>query len=203
MLSNATLRIMIGDVSVHGRRIVVKTKARGDFLLRVAHATADVPEAELGGPRVLRVLLNRLADNLLPTDDPLVHARLRGLLAMRELLNANGGALSADDVRTMLGISRQAVDKRRRAGRLLAVELPRRGLFYPAWQFTPAGSTLSGMTEILAALRKHQVDGWAQLRFFLSLNDRLGGRRPIDVIGEGDVDAVLEAVGAFDEHGAA
>jgi hypothetical protein len=159
-----------------------------------------VSEAELRSAKVLRILVERLADDVLPTKDPLARARLRGVLAMRELLSGDGGALAGNEVADLLGISRQAVDKRRKAGQLIAVELPRRGLLYPAWQFVEAGA-LPGLARVLAALGAH--DAWAQARFFVSRNGRLANRRPLEVLKGGELDAVLRAAEAFGEHGAA
>lgn len=180
--------------------VAIKSAAQGALLRRVANATSDVSDAELRGPRMLRILVERLADKELSTEDPLARARLRGVIAMRELLSGNGGALTGGEVAVLLGISRQAVDKRRKAGQVLAVELPRRGLRYPTWQFVESGM-LPGFVEALATLHGH--DAWAQARFFVSRNPRLAKRRPLDVLRKGDVDAVLRAAEAFDEHGAA
>lgn len=133
--------------------------------------------------------------------DPLAIARLRGKVAMHEVLGQEGGALTASQVGEVLGISRQAVDKRRKGGQLLALSLPRRGLLYPAWQFRETGAPLGGFVEVLDALSDH--DPWAQARFFLDGTDRLGGKRPLDVLRDGDLEAVLDAARAFGEHGAA
>lgn len=180
--------------------LAVKSKAQGQFLQRVAAATADVSAAELHGAKVLSILLERLADTELPVTVPLARARLRGILAMRQILHAEGGTFTVNQVKDLLGISRQAVDKRRKADQLLAVELPRRGLLYPVWQFAESG-TLPGLIETLGVLRPH--DSWARLRFFVTRNDRLAGRRPLDLLRKGDIERVLRAAEMFGEHGAA
>jgi hypothetical protein len=181
--------------------VALKSSAQEPLVRSVVEATADLPAEALRSPRALGVLIERLAERFLPTSDPLALARLRGHLAMRELLNADGGALSASQVAELLGISRQAVDKRRKAGQLLAVALPKRGLLYPAWQFTEAGTPLAGLVEVLGVLRAH--DAWAQARFFVTGSDRLDGGRPLDRLREGALDPVLAAARAFGEHGAA
>jgi hypothetical protein len=181
--------------------VTLKSPAQESLVRTVVDVTADMPANELQSQHVLGVLLERLADKLLPTSDPLAMARLRGHVAMRELLNADGGALAASQVADLLGISRQAVDKRRKAGQLFAVALPRRGLLYPAWQFAETGTTLAGLVEVLAALRGH--DGWAQARFFVTSSDRLEGKRPLDQLREGALETVLVAARAFGVHGAA
>jgi hypothetical protein len=181
--------------------VTLRSTAQEPLVRTVIDATADMHAADLEGPRMLDMLLERLADRWLPTSDPLAVARLRGHIAMREMLNADGGALAATEVAGLLGISRQGVDKRRKAGQLLAVALPRRGLLYPAWQFAVTGAPLAGIVEALAVL--HGVDAWAQARFFVTGNDRLDGTRPLDRLREGALEPVLVAARAFGEHGAA
>ena len=51
----------------------------------------------------------------------------------KELLEAEGGVLGPEQVGNILGIQRQSVDKRRKAGTMLAIELGNR-FVYPAWQ---------------------------------------------------------------------
>jgi hypothetical protein len=60
---------------------------------------------------------------------------------------------------------------------------------------------MPGLPQVLEALSAH--DSWAQARFFVSGNRRLGRKRPIDLLGRGELEAVLVAVRAFGEHGAA
>jgi hypothetical protein len=182
--------------------VTLRSAAQGALVRAVVDVTSDIPASTLRRPNgvVLQALVERLADRLLIVGDPLAKARLRGALAQRELVAADGGALSGAEIATLLGVSRQAVDKRRKAGQLLAVELPRRGYLYPAWQVTDAG-VLPGVVEVLAALRDH--DPWAQARFFVTGSTRLGGKRPLDRLRRGDVEAVLRAARAFGEHGSA
>jgi hypothetical protein len=182
--------------------VTLRSPAQGALVRAVVDVTSDIPASSLRRPNgvVLQALVERLADRLLIVGDPLAKARLRGALAQRELLAADGGALSGAELATLLGVSRQAIDKRRKAGQLLAVELPRRGYLYPAWQVTEAG-VLPGVVEVLAALRAH--DAWAQARFFVTGNLRLGGKRPLDRLRRGDVEAVLRVARTFGEHGAA
>lgn len=109
---------------------------------------------------------------LFSATDPLAPARLRGIQARDTLLAAEGGTLGAEQVGTLLHVSRQAVDKRRLAGKLLAVETGRRGYRYPVWQFVDSG-VLPGLEETLALLAEHPP--FAKLRFFVSGNVSLGG----------------------------
>lgn len=130
-------------------------------------------------------------------DDPLAAARARGVLAEKRLLESEGGVLSADEVAAALRITRQAVDKRRRLGRLLAVPRGANRWAYPAWQLAK-GHTLPGLEDVLHALRHH--DPLSQLTFFLAPDDVLGDRTPLAALRQGDVKAVLHATEGYGEQ---
>ena len=115
--------------------------------------------------QVVRALQQPDAIETLRADDPLGPARLRGLRAREELLTVEGGTLSVDEVAAHLHITRQAVNKRRQQGTLVALDAGRHGYRYPAWQFVREG-TLRGLELVLAALKKHDV--WMQQIFMVS-----------------------------------
>lgn len=185
---------------------------RAAILARSIHALAEVTE-RLDSNEIQRIpasgseqatLVSTLSQpsavGYFSAADPLTPARLRGLEARDALLAAEGGVLRAEVIGARLHISRQAVDKRRKAGKLLAVDIGRRGYFYPAWQITDEGA-LPGLEDIVALLSEHPA--LAKLRFFLSGNHRLGGERPLDRLRRGDVEAVRRAARTFGEQGAA
>jgi hypothetical protein len=131
--------------------------------------------------------------------DPLAMARLRGIEAKRRILADDGGMLSAGRVGEILTMSRQAVEKRRKAGRLIGVSLGRRGYGYPAWQFSERG-TLPGLEAVLDSLKSHDV--WTKLVFFTTENAATGGSKPLDILRSGDVEKVLVAARRYGEQGA-
>lgn len=133
------------------------------------------------------------------SSSPLLPALLRGAQAKRQLLEAEGGTLSAADVARLLGRSRQAVDKQRRTGRLLAIRVGP-SWRYPAWQFVD-GQPLPGLPDVMAAL--HDISPWTAAAFLLSRSARLGAHRPVELLRRGEVDAVVRAAQAYGEHGAA
>lgn len=155
-------------------------------------------------PTDLGVLVRALSSNELLDDlksvEPLAPAFIRGIEARNKLLNENGGTLSAEEVANVLGLTRQAVEKRRNAGNLLAVTTGRHGYRYPAWQFTKSG-VLPGLDDVLKALGSH--DAWMQAAFFVGKNPRLGGATPIERLRSGQLREVLKAAEAYGEHGAA
>lgn len=164
------------------------------------HALGEAAGAASDYATLLRALERPEVLAVLREEDPLGPARVRGLRAKMNILQAEGGTLSVQEVAGVLGVTRQAVDKRRRAGRLLGIDLGRRGYAYPAWQFGPVG-VLPGLTEVLAAF---VIDSpWMQASWFLSENLYLAGDRPLDVLRRGEVSKLVRAAQAFGEHGAA
>ena len=135
----------------------------------------------------------------LASKNPLATARLRGVEQQRDLLEQSGGVLGVHKVAEFLGLSRQAVDKRRRRGQLIALTRGKRGYVYPVWQFE-GEKTLRNLEQVLDALREH--DPWMQLSFFVNPNDRLEGRSPIEMLRSGHVERVLAAASSYGEHGA-
>jgi len=132
--------------------------------------------------------------------DPLIRAKLRGIEHRKRILEKLGGTLSAEQVSELIGISRQAVDRRRSQNQLIGLTQGKRGYAYPAFQFED-GKTLDGLKEVLHALSGH--DPWMQSIFFANGNDRLTGRTPLDALRQGKTEAVVRAAEAYGEQGAA
>ena len=149
---------------------------------------------------IVRALENADATHALMGDDLLAEARLRGLGERDRLLHAEGGVLSAQDAAKHLGISRQAVDKRRKAGSLLGLSLGRRGYAYPAWQFGKIG-VLEGLETVLATLST--LDPWMRAVFFLSPSPRLSEDSPLKALRQGRVTEVVKAARSQGVHGSA
>ncbi len=113
-----------------------------------------------------------------------------------ELLYSDGQPLRSEEVAQLLGISRQAVDKRRSKGQLLAVSLRKRGYFYPLWQFKDGG-VLERLKLLLAALAR--FDAWTQLMFIKTGDLRLNNRTPLECLVAGNIDAVISAAACYGE----
>jgi hypothetical protein len=132
--------------------------------------------------------------------DPLIRAKLRGIEHRKRIIEKLGGSLSVEQVSKLIGISRQAVDKRRSQNQLIGLTQGKRGYAYPAFQFED-GKTLDGLKEVLNALSGH--DPWMQSIFFANGNDRLNHRTPLDALRLGETEAVVRAAEAYGEQGAA
>jgi hypothetical protein len=146
--------------------------------------------------RLLTVLTKPEILTVLCNSDPLAGARLRGIQVKRNLLNDDGQPLNSAAVAEILGISRQAVDKRRKSGKLLAVSLGKRGYFYPLFQFRN-GELLIGLEEVLEVLAK--FDPWTQLMFLKTGDLRLENKTPLECLINGEVSAVIEAASCYGE----
>ncbi len=143
-----------------------------------------------------KVLAVRLAPESLAEaePDPLAAARLRGMQLKHELLYAEGKPLRSEEVAQLLGISRQAVDKRRKKSQLLAVSLGKRGYFYPLWQFKDSG-VIDGLDRVLKALG--EFDPWTQLMFMQTGDIRLTNRTPLECLVTGEIDMVISAAACY------
>ena len=194
---------------------VTQTPTRAALLARALNGLADLtPElsdeavAHAIGARsdagvLAQVLEEAPAITILNRDDPLAAARLRGLRAKEELLAAEGGTWPAEQVARHLRLTRQAVDNRRKSGRLIGLDVGRRGFAYPVWQLASNG-VLPGLEAVLAAMTVRAP--WDQMVFFLSGDPRLGGERPLDVLRRGrakELENVKRAARGYGEHSAA
>ena len=129
--------------------------------------------------------------------DPLAPLLARNVEHRQNLLQQAGGALSAEEAGHTLGITRQAVDKRRRAHTLLAV---REGSDwrYPACQFHQ-GESLPGIADVVQGFA--EAGPWAALDFLLASDTVIEGRTPLQVLQSGDRDAVLRLIRASQGDG--
>lgn len=149
---------------------------------------------------LLQILETPEALSALTKIDPLASAKVRGLLAKQQLLEAEGGWISSEQVASILGITRQAVDKRRRNGQLIGLPMEQRKCVYPVWQFLE-GKTLLGLEE---ALKHLQIgDPWMQTAFMVNGNLRLNGMSPLAVLKQGKIEEVVTAAQLYGEQGAA
>lgn len=115
--------------------------------------------------------------------DPLADALARGASERERLAAQAGGLLSAGEIgRALGGISRQAVDKRRRAKQLLGVRVAG-DWRYPAAQLGPDGQALPGLAAVLASAAA--VGPWATLDFLLAKDDALGDLSPLEALRRG------------------
>lgn len=161
-----------------------------DRIVRMMDADAKAQAAQ--SPDVPSLVLS-LARGMpaTETDDPaLKDSIIAAAEFKRRLLAAAGGALTAGQVREVLGHkSLQAVYKAAKERRLLAVDDNGQQLF-PAFQFHEGG-VWPAIPDILAAAPR--TESWRILQFMVSGDQGLGSERPIDLL-KGDAEDVRRVV---------
>ena len=131
-----------------------------------AHADPQILAEALAAPTdvgaLARVLGDPAAIGASVVDiDPLAPLAARNAEHRSEALAAAGGALSSTEAARQLRISRQAVEKRRRANTLLAVRLGG-DWRYPRCQFDEAGGeVVAGLPKLLGAFAQGRALGRA------------------------------------------
>jgi hypothetical protein len=180
-------------VLARATRALVKIISRSSSheLAEAAAAATDI-ELFLG-------VLNGSLPSISEEGDAIKRARLRGIGAKRDLIESSGGCLSVSQVAGLLGVSRQAVDKRRRNGRIIGLSVGRRANLFPSWQFEEIG-TLPHLQEVLDVLDQEQGD-WGKVAFFVRPKRGLGGRTPVEALRAGDLHDVLRVARNYLKHG--
>ncbi|KRE81427.1 hypothetical protein ASG86_12930 [Arthrobacter sp. Soil764] len=78
-------------------------------------------------------------------------------------------------LKNWLGVSRQALEKKLGAGKLLGCLTSDRVRLYPVWQFTESGSLLPGLSDVLVELKHGTEDGWIIAAWLTTPVEELGG----------------------------
>jgi hypothetical protein len=131
--------------------------------------------------------------------DPFVEAMARGATVKRELLASAGGGLTSSQVAAALGLTRQAVDKRRSRRALLAAPNGSGEYLYPACQFTPEG-VIPGLERVLHAFAIQSP--WTQLSVLLAPAPALGGSTILEALKSGKVENAIGVAASFGEQAA-
>lgn len=113
---------------------------------------------------------------------------------LREQLFAE--SIGVDEAADLTHLSRQALEKRRREGKLLALKMKNQWR-YPKWQFDPGspGGVLPGLGEVLTELELSPIGAAAWLT---EPSEVLGNRAAIELLRDGrteEVIALAEEVG--------
>ncbi len=199
--------------AILSRQLGLKRGVRSAFVERsaaaIARIVAHADESKLQDALAAATDVGTLAAALSDTDvvgqavrelDPMASLIARSVRHKAELISRAGGVLSVQQVAELLGITRQAVDKRRRERKLLAV--PRGSDFrYPAAQFTD-GEVVAGLRDVLAAIGLQ--GSWGTLDLLTAADDELEGETPFGWLKRhpDQLEPVLRLARAQGEHGA-
>jgi hypothetical protein len=196
---------LLGGIPAGERRTLAEVLVRRlmPLLQRVVEqAPSDALKEALASPTdvgtLARILTEVAADPDVQSLDPLAEAFARGAQMQQEMLERAGGAWSAQQAARHLGVSRQAVDKRRKRGTLLAVESGGNHLF-PACQFKESG-VVPSLAEVLQAI--DSANGWTRLSLLLSGTLRGPERSVVDALRAGDLEDALHAAHTWGTQGA-
>ena len=163
-------------------------------------SAAQVAAATSGTAAPPREALATVVNKAAFEPDARSKALLQGVRIAEQDLREAGGAYNLEQVRTLMhGISRQRVDRRVQERTLLAVAGPSNRRLYPTIQFNHDGSVVDGLKPVLEALPTRNV--WAALNFLSRPDHRLAGRKPIDLLRQGEVAIVVEAARRVAEQG--
>jgi hypothetical protein len=175
------------------------------MLERVSSAASpETLKAALSAPTDVGGVASLLSDLAplgldLSSVDPFVEAVAHGATVKQELLENAGGGLTSSQVASALGITRQAVDKRRSRQALLAVPTGSGEYLYPACQFTAEG-VIPGLAEVLQAFQVQNP--WTQLSALLSSAPALGNGTVLDALKRGEASKAISLIASFGEQGA-
>ncbi|MBO1909686.1 hypothetical protein J4G37_33415 [Microvirga sp. 3-52] len=109
-----------------------------------------------------------------------------------ELIEMAGGLYTLPEVASLLNISEQLVDERRKAGTIIAVRSGE-GYGYPACQFGPDGM-VPGLSEASAAMPMRA--DWMRLEWLFVADDALDGSSPLEALKAGHVEEVMDVARA-------
>lgn len=167
-------------------------------------ASAEALKSALSSPTDVGGVASLLSD-LAPLSvdlsavDPFLEAMARGAAIKQELLTSGGGGLTSSQVSGALGITRQAVDKRRSRRALLAVPNGSGDYVYPACQFTSDG-VITGLEEVLRAFQIQSP--WTQLSVLLASVPALGGKTILETLRSGAIERATAIAASFGEQAA-
>lgn len=172
------------------KRYVIAARSGGS----IAHTEVAKPAID---PRVAAVRtftealekeMLRLGVDLSDVDIPrLVRSLLRAVpkTDSSELADRTGPFYDTSAMISWLGITRQALDKKVRNGRMLACMTSDRVRLYPVWQFADSGATLPHFTDVLRVLSQGTKDGWTIALWMVTKVEQLNGKSAVEWLSSG------------------
>lgn len=164
----------------------------------------DAHAYEVSIQRALRQRLRQQIENwessgiVAPPEDEVAEAMVAAIperTESNEIAEAVGPMYSTKGVMRILGVTKQAIDDRRRNGTILAARTADGSWVYPAFQFQD-GAVNPTLKPALRALRS--IPAWAAALWFVTPNDQLHDLTPVDFVHHGhNVEYVTQSATAF------
>ena len=175
-----------------------------DLLREIADSAPETVIAEaLREPTAISTIAHALSESVAAeraldeADRQIAAAIAAGARYKEDLLERAGGAYTAEQLGTVLGLSRQAVNDGRKANLYFGVPSGQ-SYAYPKLQVTGSG-VLTGLRDFLDAFTL--PDPWMQLAVLVERSDRLA-RSPLEALRAGDVSGAVLVAETFGGHGA-
>lgn len=175
-----------------------------DVAQEAAETIARLKPPDVPAEQFIEDVMGRYAAVLkLDRDRPANHQAIaraidRGALVRKDMEEDEGGSRSSEQIAELLNITRQAVDQRRRARKLVAWQDAAGHWRFPVWQFDETGRPFPDLASILEEL---PGDPWSDMIFFLSESESLRAR-PLDLLRRGKSKRVRLAAMRFGRQGA-
>jgi hypothetical protein len=109
-----------------------------------------------------------------------------GLSVIRCLQETKGGAWTSNET----PISTVTLDRMRSEFQVVYWQIADGSYRYPVWQFDRTGAIASGIADVLRIFTSQ--DQWRVMRYFLGAREEFRGKRPLDLLREGEIDRVVD-----------
>ena len=112
-----------------------------------------------------------------------------GRAVVATMQQEEGGSWTGEDLRKQWQLTAATLHKRRKEHRIIYWRDPQNDFHYPKWQFTDSGALMPGIQDVLQIFKSE--DEWRVMRYFLGERDQLEGKRPLDLLRDGQIAKVV------------
>jgi hypothetical protein len=148
-----------------------------------------IPDSELRR-LLLRLIESGVRERLVEDNTALLDDLAADAMVRRQQLHEGGLLLSSAQICERLGISRQALSKAVKDGRLFWIDGPAGAQWYPGFY---AASTANRRNIEKVAVALGDLPGDAKWQFFTTPKHSLGGKTPVAALEAGSLEQVLQA----------
>ncbi|QLH71654.1 hypothetical protein [Rhodopseudomonas palustris] len=127
--------------------------------------------------------------NVSALEASLTAARERGAVKIAEILKGED-MLTATQFGSLIGVSHETVNVKRRRGEVLGLQGATRSVRYPSWQVTDDGRLLPGLPKLFELLGGQP---WTVYRFLTAGHPEIGGKSALETMKSGRHDVVFAA----------